>query len=58
MSLDLGKSTSQFQFTEKQGNETLTSVKANKVTFATSSAIVTPQRVTNKITSYIDKHFK
>ena len=57
MSLDLGKSTSQFQFTEKQGNETITSIKANKVTFATSSAIVTPQRVTNKITSYIDKHF-
>ena len=58
LSLDLGKSTSQFQFTEKQGNETITSVKANKVTFATSAAIVTPQRVTNKITSYIDKHFK
>lgn len=58
LSLDLGKSTSQFQFTEKQGNETLTSVKANKVTFATSPAIVTPQRVTNKITSYINKHFK
>ena len=57
MSLDLGKSTSQFQFTEKQGNETITSVKANKVTFATSPAIVTPQRVTNKITSYIGKHF-
>ena len=58
LSLDLGKSTSQFQFTEKEDNETLTSVKANKVTFATSPAIVTPQRVTNKITSYIDKHFK
>lgn len=57
MSLDLGKSTSQFQFTEKQGNETITSVKANKVTFATSPAIVTPQRVTNKIMSYIDKYF-
>lgn len=57
MSLDLGKSTSQFQFTRKQGNETITSIKANKVTFATSPAIVTPQRVTNKITSYIDKHF-
>lgn len=57
LSLDLGKSTSQFQFTEKQGNETLTSIKANKVTFATSPAIVTPQRVTNKITSYLNKHF-
>ena len=57
LSLDLGKSSSQFQFTEKEGNETLTSVKANKVTFATSPAIVTPQRVTNKITSYIDKYF-
>lgn len=57
LSLDLGKSTSQFQFTEKRGNETATSLKANKVTFATSPAIVTPQRVTNKITSYINKHF-
>lgn len=57
LSLDLGKSSSQFQFTEKEGNETLTSIKANRVTFATSPAIVTPQRVLNKITSYIDKHF-
>ncbi len=57
LSLDLGKSGSQFQFTEKEGNETLSSVKANKVTFATSPSIVTPQRVTNQITAYIDKHF-
>lgn len=58
LSLDLGKSTSQFQFTEKQGNETNTTLKANKVTFSTSPSIVTPQRVTNKITAYIDKLFK
>ena len=58
LSLDLGKSASQFRFTEKQGNETITSLKANKVTFDTSPAIVTPQRVTNKITAYINKNFK
>ncbi|MGM9682388.1 MAG: hypothetical protein ACI3XQ_02190 [Eubacteriales bacterium] len=57
LSLDLGKSTAQFQFTEKQDNETLNSLKANKVTFATSPSIVTPQRVTDKITTYINKHF-
>lgn len=57
LSLDLGNSTSQFQFTEKQGNETNTTLKANKVTFSPSPSIVTPQRVTNKITAYIDKHF-
>lgn len=58
LSLDLGKSASQFQFTEKQNNETITSLKANKVTFSTSPSIVTPQRVTNKITAYINKNFK
>ena len=58
LSLDLGKSTSQFQFTEKQGSETNTALKANKVTFSTSPSIVTPQRVTKKITAYIDKIIK
>ena len=57
LSLDLGKTTSQFQFTEKQNNETTNSVKANKVSFSTSPAIVTPQRVTNEITAYINKNF-
>ena len=57
MSLDLGKSSSQFQFAEKQNSETLNSIKANNVTFTSSPPIVTPQRVTNKITAYIDKFF-
>jgi hypothetical protein len=55
--LDLGKSSSQFQYTEKDDAGTNTSIKANKVKFATSSAIVTPKHVTDEITSYIDKNF-
>lgn len=55
--LDLGKSGSQFRFTKKEENETTISLIANKVTFSASPAIVTPQRVTNVITAYINKHF-
>ena len=55
--LDLGKSSLQFQYTEKDDAGTKTSLKANKVKFATSSAIVTPKHVTDEITSYIDKNF-
>ena len=57
MSLDLGKTTAQFQFTEKQDGETSNSVKANRVTFSTSPSVVTPKRVTDRITSYINDHF-
>ena len=55
--LDLGKPTAQFQFTEKQDGETGNSVKANRVTFASSPSVVPPKRVTDRITSYINDHF-
>lgn len=57
VSLDLGKPTAQFQFTEKQDGETSNFVKANRVTFASSPSIVTPKRVVDRITSYINDHF-
>lgn len=57
MALDLEKPTAQFQFTEKQDGETSNSGKANQVTFSTSPSIVTPKRVTDRITSYINEHF-
>lgn len=58
LSLDLGKSSSQFQFTERRDNENVTSLKADRLEFDTSSAIVTPQRVLDVITEYIDKNFE
>ena len=58
LSIDLGRSSSQFQFTERRDNENVTSLKANRLEFGTSSAIVTPQRVLDVITDYIDENFE
>ena len=53
LSIDLGKSTSQFQLTKKDDYSTTYSLTANKVTFAKSPAIVTPANVTNEIANYV-----
>ena len=58
LSLDLGRSSSQFQYTQRQDKETLCSLKAKKVTFSESSPIVTPQYVVDEITAYIDEHYE
>lgn len=58
MSVDLSKSSAQFSFTEISDGETVNTLKANKVVFATPSGFpAVPQRVTNSITNYINKHF-
>ena len=58
LSVDLSKSASQFSFTENRDGDTVISLKANKVKFATPSAFpAVPQRVTNAITDYINKKF-
>ena len=58
LSVDFGKSKSQFTFTERLDGETITSLKANKVTFATPASFpAVPQRVTNCITNYANKMF-
>lgn len=55
MSIDLGKAISQFKFTQKQDGETLNYLEANSLTFATSTPIITPDRVVNVITDYIEQ---
>jgi len=58
LSVDYGKATSQFAFTERRDGETITSLQANKVTFATPASFsAVPQRVTNCITNYVNKMF-
>ena len=58
LSVDLGKSSSQFVFTEKQDGELISELKADKVTFTTPSSFPTvPQKVTDCITNYINKNF-
>lgn len=58
LSVDLGKSSSQFVFSEKRDGDTITSLKANKVTFSTPTSFpAVPQRITDTITNYINKNF-